>query len=100
MKILIVRSWGKTAFELGEYHKKSFAEIGHNSDLFTYNDERISSRLPFLSFGCLSDLHKKIQLSEEEYKKYGSDVCFAGTVSEGRIKVLEELISFIRKEKI
>ena len=48
MKILIVRSWGRTVFELGGYCKKSFAEIGHNPDLFTYNDERISSRLPFL----------------------------------------------------
>lgn len=188
MKILIVSSWGKTAFELGRYCKNAFAEIGHNADLFTYNDERISSRLPFLrnlertlvgkalikkisdfrpqlilvikgdriplelirelkeifripvanywiddpdsieisrkisptydyfftndpdavevhkesgcphvrflSFGCIADLHKKIKLSEEEYKKYGSDVCFAGTVSEGRIKVLEELSDF------
>ncbi len=99
MKILIVRTWGKTGYELAEYCKKALAEIGHNANLFTYNDERISSRLPFLSFGCISDLHKKIQLFEEEHKKYGSDVCFAGTVSEGRIKVLEELISFIGKEK-
>ncbi len=188
MKILIVRSWGKTGFELAEYCKKAFAEIGHDADLFTYNDERISSRLPFLrniertlvgkalikkisdfrpqfilvikgdripleiireikgkfkipvanywiddpdsidvsqkispnfdyfftndpdavqvhkesgcphvrflSFGFLPDLHKKIQLSEEEYKEYESDVCFAGSVSEGRIKVLEELSNF------
>jgi spore maturation protein CgeB len=188
MKILIVSSWGKTAFELGGYCKNAFAEIGHNADLFTYNDERISSRFPFLrnlerrlvgkalikkisdfrpqlilvikgdriplelirelkeifripvanywiddpdsieisqkisptydyfftndpdavqvhkesgcprvkflSFGFLPQLHKKIQLSEEEYKRYGNDVCFAGTVSEGRIKVLEELSGF------
>jgi spore maturation protein CgeB len=188
MKILIVSSWGKTAFELGRYCKSAFAEIGHNADLFTYNDERISSRLPFLrnveralvgkalikkisdfkpqlvlvikgdripleliheikgkfkipvanywiddpdsidvskkispnydyfftndpdavqvhkgsgcphvrflSFGFLPDLHKKIQLSQEEYEKYGSDICFAGSISEGRIKVLEELSNF------
>ena len=188
MKILIVSSWGRTAFELGGYCKNSLAEIGHDGDLFTYNDERISSRLPFflniertfvgkalikkisdfrpkfilvikgdkiplelireikerfkipvanywiddpdsidvsqkispaydyfftndpdavqvhkesgcpqarfLSFGFLPHLHKKIQLSEEEYKKYGSDVCFAGTISEGRIKVLEALSDF------
>ncbi len=99
MKILIVRFWGKTGFELPEYCKKALAEIGHDADLFTYNDERISSRLPFLSFGCISDLHKKIQLSEEEYKKYGSGVCFAGIISEGGIKVLKALISFIGKEK-
>jgi len=43
-------------------------------------------------------LHKKIQLSEEEHKKYVSDVCNDGTISEGMIKVLEELISFIGKE--
>jgi len=188
MKILIVRSWGKTGYELAGYCKKAFTEIGHCADLFTYNDERISSRLPFLkniertlvektlikkisdfrpqlvlvikgdripleiireikgkfkipvanywiddpdsidvsrkispnydyfftndpdavqvhkesgcphvrflSFGFLSDLHKKIQLSEEEYKEYESEICFAGSVSEGRIKVLEELSNF------
>ena len=188
MKILIIRPWGKTAFELGGYCKNAFTEMGHDADLFTYNDERISSRFPFLrkieraivgkdlikkisdfrpqfilvikgdriplkiireikgkfqlpvanywtddpdaidvsqkispaydyfftndpdavqvhkesgcpqarflSFGFLPHLHKKIQLSEEEYKKYGSDVCFAGTVSEGRIKVLEALSDF------
>ena len=48
MKILIVRTWGKTAFKLGGYCKNAFTEIGHNSGLFTYNDERISSRFPFL----------------------------------------------------
>ncbi len=188
MKILIVRPWGKTAFELGGYCKNAFTEIGHDADLFTYNDERISSRLPFLrkieraiigkalikkisdfkpqfilvikgdripleiireikekfklpvanywiddpdsidvsrkispnydyfftndpdavqvhkesgcshvkflSFGFLPDLHKKIQLSEEEHKEYESEICFAGSVSEGRIKVLEELSNF------
>lgn len=188
MKILIVRSWGKTAFELGGYCKNAFAEIGHDAELFTYNDGRISWRLPFLvniertfvgkalikkisdfrpqlilvikgdeiplefirgikdkfkipvadywiddpglidvsqkispdydyfftndpdavqvhkesgcphvgflSFGCLPDLHKRIQLSQEEYEKYGSDICFAGTVTEGRIKVLEVLSDF------
>jgi len=188
MKILIVRSWGKTAFELGGYCKNALAEIGHNADLFTYSDERISSRFPFLekierafvkkilirkisdfrpqlilvikgdripleiirevkekfkipvanywlddpglieisrkispaydffftndpetvqihkesgcphvgfiSFGCLPDLHKKIQLSQEEYEKYSSDLCFAGTVTEGRVKVLEALSDF------
>ena len=191
MKILIVHSWGKTAFELGGYCKNALAEIGHNSGLFTYNDERISSRFPFLgkiekafvkrilirkisdfrpqlvlvikgdgislelirevkekfkipvanywiddpglieisrkispaydyfftndpetvqvhkesgcphvgfiSFGYLPDLHKKIQLSQEEYEKYGSDVCFAGTVTEERIKVLEALSDFNMK---
>jgi spore maturation protein CgeB len=188
MKILIIRPWGKTTLELGGFCRNAFAKIGHNAELFTYNDERISSRLPFfaniegafvkrslvkkisefkprlllvikgdnipleiiykikekfkipvanywiddpnsiefsrkispsydffftndpelvqvhkesgcphvgfLSFGCLPDLHRKIQLSEEEYKKYSSDICFAGTVSEGRIKVLEALSDF------
>jgi spore maturation protein CgeB len=188
MKILIVRSYGKTAFELGGYCKNAFTEIGHDADLFTYNDERISSRLPFLgniertlvgkslikkisefrpklvlvikgeritpelileikkkfqipvanywiddpnsidvsqkispaydyffsndpdaveihkesgcphvrflSFGLLPDLHKKTKLSEEEYEEYESEICFAGSVSEGRIKVLKELSNF------
>jgi spore maturation protein CgeB len=188
MRILIIRPWGKTAFELGGFCKKAFSEIGHEAELFTYNDERVSSRffffwkierslvrkllfkkisefrpqlalvvkgdripleliheirerlkipvanywiddphsvevsrtispgydyfftndpnlvqvhkesgcpyVGFLSFGYLPDLHRKIQLSQEEYKKYGSDICFAGTVSEGRIKALEALSDF------
>jgi spore maturation protein CgeB len=188
MRTLIIRPWGKTAFELGGFCKNAFAEIGHEAELFTYNDERVSSRLPFLelveralvrkalmkkisefspqailvikgdripleliheikeefnitvanywiddphsikvsrtispaydyfftndpdlvqvhkesgcphvgflSFGYVPDLHKKIQLTQEEYNKYGSDICFAGTVSEGRIKILEALSEF------
>lgn len=191
MRILVIRPWGKTAFELGGYCKAALSEIGHDSELFTYNDERASSRLPFLSriertlvkkalykaisnfkpqlilvikgdrisleliheiketfkipvgnywiddphsidvsrkispsydyfftndpdsvqthkksgcshvgflsFGCVPDLHKKVQLSQEEYKKYGCDICFAGTVSEGRIKTLEALSDFNMK---
>jgi len=178
MKIFIIRPWGKTAWELGGFCNDALVEIGHEAELFTYNDERISSRLPFLgnkerslvkkglmkkissfspqlilvikgdriplefiheikekfnipvanywiddpysievsrkispaydyfftndpelvqvhkrlgcphvgflSFGYVPDLHKNIQLTLKEYKKYGSDICFAGTVSEGR----------------
>lgn len=185
MRILVVRPWGKTAFELGGYCKNALEEIGHTADIFTYNDERISSRLPFvgnvervlveklllkkisnfeprlilvvkgdrvppeviqkikdkfkipvanywiddphaievsqkispyydyfftndpgcvrihgdagcpkvkfLSFGCVPSLHRKVQLSRKESQRYGSDVCFAGTVSDGRFKVLEAL---------
>jgi spore maturation protein CgeB len=188
MKVLVVRSWGRTAFELGGFCRNAFLEIGHDAGLFTYNDERVSSQLPFLgymeravvkktlikkissfrpqlilvikgdripleliheikekfkipvanywiddpysvevsrkispaydyfftndpdlvqvhkesgcphvgflSFGYVPDLHQKIKLSREEYKKYGSDICFAGTVSEGRIKGLETLSDF------
>lgn len=188
MKILIIRPWGKTAFEIGGYCKSALVENGHTVELFTYNDERISSRVPFfvnleraftqkallrrisnfgaelilvikgdrippeliseikekfavpvanywiddphyldvslglsstydyfftndpetvqahkesgcphvefLSFGHLPSLHKKIQLSEEEKNKYASDICFVGTVSEERLKVLEALSDF------
>jgi len=188
MRILVIRSWGKTAFELGAFCKKSFLDIGHDAELFTYNDERISSRFPilghmeralvkkalskkisvfrpqlilvvkgnkipleliqeikerfkipvanywiddphsvevsrkispaydyfftndpdlvqvhkesgcphvgFLSFGYMPDLHQKIQLTQEEYKKYSSEICFAGTVYESRAKVLETLSDF------
>jgi spore maturation protein CgeB len=45
----------------------------------------------FLTFGYEPGLHRKIQLSSEELQVYGSDICFAGTVSEGRLKALEVL---------
>lgn len=185
MRILIIRPWGKTAFELSRYCSDALEQIGHAVRFFTYNDERISTRVPllknverrltkktlmkkisvfapqlilvikgdrihlevisnvkerfripvanywiddphyvdvsrtispsydffftndpdcvqihkesgcshvgFLSFGCVSNLHRKVQLSQEEYKEYGGDICFAGTVSEGRLKALEAL---------
>jgi spore maturation protein CgeB len=185
MRIMIVCPWGKTASELGGFCKHALGEIGHAVDIFLYNDERISSRIPalenmeraltekalsrkishfrptlilvikgdriplevihgikekfevltanywiddpyaidvskkispsydyfftndpdcvqihedagchhvgFLSFGCFPPLHRNIQLSEKEYKAYGSDVCFAGTVSEERLRILETL---------
>jgi spore maturation protein CgeB len=188
MKILIIRPWGKTAFELSRYCSDALEQIGHTVSIFTYNDERISSRVPFLknvergltkktlmkkisvfspqlilvikgdrihlevilnvrerfripvanywiddphyvdvsrtispsydffftndpdcvqihkesgcshvgflSFGCVSNLHRKVQLSQEEYKEYGSDICFAGTVSKGRLKALEALSDY------
>ena len=188
MKILIIRPWGKTAFELSRYCSDALEQIGHTVGIFTYNDERISSRVPllknveraltrkflmkkisvfapqlilvikgdrihlevilnvkerfripianywiddphyvdvsrtispsydffftndpdcvqihkesgcphvgFLSFGCVSNLHRKVQLSQEEYKEYGSDICFAGTVSEGRLEALETLSDY------
>ena len=188
MRILIIRPWGKTAFELGGFCMDALGEIGHTASIFTYNDERISSRLPFLknvergltekvlmkrifafrpqlivvikgyainletiskikerfripianywiddpfsidvsrnispsydffftndpecvqvhkesgcsqveflSFGCVSNLHRKVQLSQEEHKEYGSDICFAGTVYEERLEVLEALSDY------
>jgi hypothetical protein len=48
MKILVICAWGRTVFELGGYCKNALSEIGHDSELFTYSDERISSRLAFL----------------------------------------------------
>ena len=188
MRVLVVRPWGKTAFELAGYCRQALEEIGHSAEVFLYNDERMSSRLPFLgsaerfyirrslfrkvsifkphfvlvikgdripldvirelkqkfkipvanywiddphsiaisrkvspaydffftndpacvkihresgcphvrfmSFGCVPQLHRKIDLKPEEKKYYGSDICFAGTVSEGRMKVLEALEAF------
>jgi len=188
MRILIIRPWGKTAFELGDYCMQALGEIGHIASIFIYNDERMSSRLPFLknvergftdralmkrisvfrphliivikgdrihseiiykikkkfripvanywiddphyidvsstispsydyfftndsdcvqihkksgcpnvaflSFGCVLSLHRKVQLSQEEYNEYGSDICFAGTVSEGRLEALEALSGY------
>lgn len=188
MRILIICPWGRTAFELGGFCKDAFKKIGHIADLFIYNDERISSRIPFLvniertltekallrkisvfrpqlflvikgnnispatisqirrrfkiplanywiddpyrieisrnvsplydyfftndadsiqvhkdagcphvgflTFSCASEVHRKIHLSDEEFKKYGTDVCFSGTVSPERVQFLESLVDF------
>ena len=47
------------------------------------------SQVEFLSFGCVPNLHRKVKLSQEEYEEYGSDICFAGTVSEERLEALK-----------
>lgn len=188
MRILIIRSWGQTAFEMGVFCKKALQEIGHTVKFFTYNAERISSRIPFfrnseqiftekrlikqitdfrpelllvikgdrirpktihkvknnfgvivanywiddpfsidvsrqisscydyfftndpdcipiheesgcskvefISFGCAPYLHRKANLSKKEYERYHSDICFAGTVTEKRLEILEELSDF------
>lgn len=48
----------------------------------------------FLSFGCMPKIHRKITLSQEELKQYGSDICFSGTVNPERAKILECLTDF------
>ena len=188
MKILVVRLGGRTTFELGEYCKDALTENGHNVELFTYTDERVSSRIPFfrnteksfikkiffkkisylqpqlilvikgntipaeviqsirekfripianywvddpdsieiskklsplydyfftnasdcvqihkdagcpnpafLTFGCKPKLHRRVRLRDYEFRKYGSDVCFAGTMNRRRAEILESLVEF------
>ncbi|MDO9565590.1 MAG: glycosyltransferase [Candidatus Desulfaltia sp.] len=43
---------------------------------------------------CAPEVHKSVNLSREEKKKYGSDVCFIGTVKFNRKDVLTQLSDF------
>ena len=45
----------------------------------------------FLPFACDPQIHKPIDVSEEERKKYSSDVCFVGSNYPERLSVLEKL---------
>lgn len=47
-----------------------------------------------LPLGCFPRLHRRIDLSEQEVKRFGSDVAFVGTLSAGRQKILEALGDF------
>ncbi|MEW6088952.1 MAG: glycosyltransferase [bacterium] len=53
-----------------------------------------ASRIMSLPLGCDIFVHKKMLLSENEMKNYGSDVAFVGTVTPEREKFLEKLTCF------
>jgi spore maturation protein CgeB len=48
----------------------------------------------WLTFGVSPCLHRKIKLPENEKAYYGSDLCFAGTLSHKRFEILEALADF------
>ena len=48
----------------------------------------------WLTFGASHLLHSKLELSANEIEKYGSDICFSGTLSEKRFHLLEALAEF------
>lgn len=47
-----------------------------------------------LPLGCAPEIHRTINLTEVEKKKYGSDICFVGTVKYKRADVLKYLKDF------
>src|SRR4030043_201831 len=55
-------------------------------------------KLNWLPFACDPDFHKPVELSLEEKRRYGSDICFVGSGSPslypGRRKILETLTDF------
>jgi spore maturation protein CgeB len=48
----------------------------------------------YLPFACEPDVHKRLNLKDEERKKYGNDVVFVGTYNPKRGKVIERLNRF------
>jgi len=47
-----------------------------------------------IPLACAPEVHKRIHLTEEEQKKYGSEVCFVGTLKFDREEVLSHLTDF------
>nr|HID59938.1 hypothetical protein [Desulfobacterales bacterium] len=48
----------------------------------------------YLPFGCDPELHKIIEVSQEDFERYKCDVCFVGDYSPEREEVLSELRDF------
>jgi len=48
----------------------------------------------FIPFGCMSEIHKRLNLSEEDKKLYGSDIVFIGGITPYRLGILEKLADF------
>ena len=51
-------------------------------------------RVGLVTYGIAPELHRQIPLSQEDVKNFGSDICFAGTVSVKRKEILESLTEF------
>ena len=47
-----------------------------------------------LPVGCEPSIHKKVVLTNEEKRAYGSDICFVGTYIRGRAKILKGLSNY------
>jgi len=96
-KIIVVNYWIDDPFSI-----EVSRQISSSYDYFFTNDPdcvRIHqksgcSKAEFISFGSAPHLHRKIKLSTRDYEKYHSDICFAGTVTEKRLEVLEGLSDF------
>lgn len=48
----------------------------------------------WIGFACDPDLHRKIELTEDETKRFGSDICFVGTYYPNRAKLLKSLAGY------
>jgi spore maturation protein CgeB len=48
----------------------------------------------WLPFACDPEIHRKASLTDEELRKYKSDISFVGTCYKERIEVLERLVDF------
>ncbi len=68
---------------------------------FIFESERVlnytklkSRYIKTVPLACDPDVHKSIDLSEKEKQKYGSEVCFTGTIKFEREKILNSLTHF------
>jgi spore maturation protein CgeB len=48
----------------------------------------------FLSFGYDPQTHRRVELSEEDRRRYECDVCFSGTITPERLRTLERFADF------
>jgi len=66
----------------------------NDPDCVRIHQESGCCRVEFISFGSAPHIHRKVELSKKDYEKYHSDICFAGTVTENRMEILEALSDF------
>jgi spore maturation protein CgeB len=84
------------------YHRRLVEVISDFYDYFFIIDsleirnlvEISTPNVFWLPMACDPEVHTKIDLTEEEQKAYGSDVCFVGTITPVRERILETLLDF------
>lgn len=51
-------------------------------------------KVHWIGFACDPDLHRRVELTEGEKKKFDSDICFVGTYYPNRAKLLKNLTKY------
>ncbi len=68
--------------------------FAQSTDALEAHEKRGNKEGMWLNAACDPDIHKPMDLSEEEKLEYGSDICFVGSMYPERVELFETLTDF------
>jgi spore maturation protein CgeB len=80
----------KSIIESAPYYDSVFTQ---GSEAYEILNQYNIKKLNWMPFACDSDLHRPVELTDDEQKKYVSDVCFVGSGGDLYLQRREELKS-------